>query len=62
MQFTIAVLLVIIFPLLVDIVTVLYIIKNINFSQSKKLLWIFIVCLFPIIGAIAYFTHLKFNT
>lgn len=59
MQLAIAILLVIIFPLLVDVITILYIFKNQKISQSKKLLWILLVCLLPMIGAIGYFMYLK---
>ncbi len=60
MQFTFAVLLVVIFPLLVDVVTILYIFKNNQLSQLKKVLWFSIVCLLPIFGAMAYFGFEKF--
>lgn len=59
MQLAIAILLVIIFPLLVDVITILYIFKNQKISQSKKLLWILLVCLLPMIGAMWYFMYLK---
>lgn len=61
MQFTLAVLLVVIFPLLVDFVTIFYIFKNNKFSQLKKVLWFSIVCLLPIFGALAYFMYVKFG-
>ncbi|TAH02507.1 MAG: hypothetical protein EAZ15_05020 [Sphingobacteriales bacterium] len=60
MQFTLAVLLVIIFPLLVDVVTIIYIFKNNQLSQLKKILWFSIVCLLPIFGAMGYFMYVKF--
>jgi hypothetical protein len=55
MQFTVAVLLIILFPIIVDIIIILDIFKNDKLNNSKKLLWICLVCLFPIWGAIIYF-------
>lgn len=62
MQFTVAVLLVIIFPLLVDILTITYIFKNSRLTLANKIGWIIWVCFLPIFGAVSYFAYQKFNS
>jgi hypothetical protein len=62
MQFTTAVLLVVIFPILVDILTINYIFKNPRFTINKKIGWIVLVCLLPIFGAMSYFAFQKFKS
>lgn len=60
MQFALAVLLVVMFPLLVDVVTIFYIFKNQQLNPTKKVIWFAIVCLLPILGAFGYFAYIKF--
>lgn len=50
------------FPLLVSVLAVKDIFKNKKLSNSKKLLWITVVILIPLIGAIIYFFFAKSNS
>jgi len=43
------------FPLVVAVLTVKDIFENNNLHQSEKLMWIAVVILLPLLGAIIYF-------
>jgi hypothetical protein len=43
------------FPLLVSVLSVKDIFENKNFENNEKLMWIAVVILIPLIGAIIYF-------
>lgn len=43
------------FPLLVSVLTIKDIFENKSLAMNRKLIWIFVVILIPLFGAIVYF-------
>lgn len=43
------------FPLLVSVLTIKDIFENKSLEMNRKLIWIFVVILIPLFGAIVYF-------
>ncbi len=54
----VVVILFILIPLIILIVSLVNILKS-NFKGRSKLVWVFVVLIFPVIGAILYFTFGK---